>query len=60
MDVLGRLILGGSNGVLVNLDPATGAFQSQTNVGAAISQSPVVANNTLYVLDDKGRLHAYR
>ncbi|NJC04329.1 outer membrane protein assembly factor BamB [Sphingomonas kaistensis] len=56
----GRLILGGSNGVLVNLDPATGAFQSQTNVGAAISQSPVVANNTLYVLDDKGRLHAYR
>jgi outer membrane protein assembly factor BamB len=56
----GRLILGGSNGVLVNLDPATGAFQSQTNVGAAISQPPVVAGNTLYVLDNRGRLHAYR
>jgi outer membrane protein assembly factor BamB len=56
----GRLILGGSNGVMVNIDPASGAFQSQTNVGAAISQSPVVANNTLYVLDDRGRLHAYR
>lgn len=56
----GRLILGGSNGVLVNLDPATGAFQNQTNVGEPISQPPVVANNTLYVLDDKGRLRAYR
>lgn len=56
----GRLILGGSNGVLVNIDPATGAFQSQTSVAAPISQPPVVANNTLYVLDDRGRLHAYR
>nr|WP_314446910.1 PQQ-binding-like beta-propeller repeat protein [uncultured Sphingomonas sp.] len=56
----GRLIIGGSNGVLVNIDPATGAFQSQTSVGAPISQSPVVANNSLYVLDDRGRLHAYR
>jgi outer membrane protein assembly factor BamB len=56
----GRLILAGSNGVLVNIDPATGAFQSQTNVNAPVSQPPVVAGNTLYVLDDRGRLHAYR
>ncbi|GAA4001269.1 PQQ-like beta-propeller repeat protein [Sphingomonas humi] len=56
----GRLILAGENGVMVNIDPATGAFQSQTNIGAPVSQPPVVANNTLYVLDDKGRLHAYR
>ncbi|GAA4022808.1 PQQ-like beta-propeller repeat protein [Sphingomonas swuensis] len=56
----GRLVLGGSNGVLVNIDPATGAFQSQTNIGAPISLSPVVASNTLYVLDDRARLHAFR
>ncbi len=56
----GRLILAGKNGVLVNIDPATGAFQSQTNVGASVSQELAVANNTLYVLDDRGRLHAYR
>jgi outer membrane protein assembly factor BamB len=56
----GRLILAGDNGVLINLDPATGAFQSQSSVGAPVSLSPVVANNTLYVLDDRGRLHAYR
>jgi len=56
----GRLIVAGSNGVLVNVDPDNGSFQSQTNVGAGISVSPVVANSTLYVLDDRGRLAAYR
>jgi outer membrane protein assembly factor BamB len=56
----GRLILAGDNGVLVNIDPATGAFQSQTNVGAPVSLSPVVAGGTLYLLDDRGRLHAFR
>mgnify|MGYP002779401169 CR=1 FL=1 len=56
----GRLILAGDNGVLVNIDPATGAFQSQTNVGAPVSFAPVVAGNSLYVLDDRGRLHAFR
>lgn len=56
----GRLILAGDNGVMVNIDPATGAFQSQTNLGAPVSLTPVVAGNTLYVLDDRGRLHAYR
>lgn len=56
----GRLILAGDNGVLINIDPATGAFQSQTSIGAPVSLSPVVANNTLYLLDERGRLHAYR
>lgn len=55
-----RLILTGSNGVLVNINPDNGSFQSQTNVGTGVSLPPVVANNTLYVLDDKGRLIAYR
>ena len=55
-----RLIVVGSNGVLINVDPATGSFQSQTSVGAGISLSPVVANSTLYVFDDSGRLTAYR
>ena len=46
----GRLIVTGSTGVVVNVDPTTGSFQSQTNVGAPVSLSPVVANSTLYVL----------
>jgi outer membrane protein assembly factor BamB len=56
----GRLILAGSNGTLINFDPVTGNYQSQTTVGVPITVSPVVANSTLYVLDDDGRLHAFR
>jgi outer membrane protein assembly factor BamB len=55
-----RLIVVGSNGVLVNVDPQTGSFQSQTNIGAGVSLPPVVANSTLYVFDDRARLTAFR
>jgi outer membrane protein assembly factor BamB len=56
----GRLILAGSNGALVNVNPMDGSFQSQTDVDDGVSFQPVVANNTLYLLTDKGRLIAYR
>ena len=55
-----RLIVVGSNGVLVNVDPSTGSFQSQTRINAGINLSPVVADSTLYVLDNDGQLHAFR
>jgi hypothetical protein len=45
---------------VINLDPASGNYQSQTTIGVPITQSPVVANSTLYILDDSGRLHAFR
>ena len=56
----GRLIVTGSNGALIYVDPTTGAFQSQTSIGAGVSLPPVVANSTLYIYDDRGRLHAFR
>jgi outer membrane protein assembly factor BamB len=56
----GRLILTASNGAVVSIDPATGSFQSQTTAGAGASLAPVVANSTLYILDDQGRLSAFR
>jgi outer membrane protein assembly factor BamB len=56
----GRLIVTGSNGALIYIDPNTGSFQGQTNVGAGVSQAPIVANSTLYILDDRGRLSAFR
>ena len=56
----GRLIVTGSNGVIVNVNPANGSFQSQTRVGSGISLPPVVAGETLYVYADDGRLHAFR
>lgn len=56
----GRLIVVGSNGVIVSVDPDTGSYQSQTRIKYPISQTPVVANRTLYIYDDGGYLHAYR
>ena len=44
----------------IPIDPATGAFKSQSTVGAGVSLPPVVANSTLYIFDDRGRLIAYR
>ena len=56
----GRLILVSSRGALINLNPENGAFLTQSQVGAGISEQPVVAGSTLYVLDDRGRLTAFR
>ena len=55
-----RLILTASNGQVIQVDPSTGNFLSQFNVGAPISLPPIVANSTLYIFDDQARLHAYR
>jgi len=55
-----RLIVTGTNGTLININPANGSFQSQTSAGGPISLPPVVANQVLYVLTDSGRLAAYR
>lgn len=56
----GRLILVSTNGDLNYVDPATGAIQTHVDMDRAMSLSPVVANNTLYVLADDGRLTALR
>ena len=56
----GRLILVSSDGAMINVDPATGAVQSQTNLKSRLTLPPIVANQTLYILDQDGRLHAWR
>ena len=55
-----RLIVAGSNGALINVSPVDGTFQSQVDLDDGVSFQPVVANNTLYLLTDAGRLIAYR
>jgi outer membrane protein assembly factor BamB len=55
-----RLILTASNGQVIQIDPATGSYESQFNLGSPVSLPPVVANSTLYIYDDDARLHAYR
>lgn len=55
-----RLILGNSIGQLVNVSVTDGKVQSQIKAGGPILLSPIVADNTLYVLDNAGRLTAWR
>jgi hypothetical protein len=56
----GRLIVAGTNGTLINIDPATGVVQSQTGAGDGVTAQPIVAGSTLYILTEGGRLIAYR
>lgn len=56
----GRLIAVNSEGQLVEFSPENGATVATSEFKSAISQSPVVANNTLYVLEDNGRITAWR
>ena len=55
-----RLIVAGSNGTLINVNPTNGSTQTQTNAGGGVRFQPVVAGGTLYLLTDQGRLLAYR
>ena len=55
-----RLIVAGTNGALININPTYGSFQSQAEVGGAVRFQPVVAGGTMYLLTDAGRLIAYR
>ncbi|MGQ9370786.1 outer membrane protein assembly factor BamB family protein [Azospirillum sp. ST 5-10] len=56
----GRLWVAGSNAQLLALAPETGAVQARYSLPDAAYLSPVVANNTLYVLTDGGTLVAFR
>jgi outer membrane protein assembly factor BamB len=56
----GHLILTSSRGQIAFLNPADGSVARTIETGQPISLPPIVANNTLYVLDDNGRLTAYR
>jgi outer membrane protein assembly factor BamB len=56
----GKLVLGNSEGEIVFASPADGSVTSTMDTKEAITLPLTVANNTLYVLDDKGRLSAYK
>lgn len=55
-----RLWLANSRGELVSASPADGSVGATIDVGNKISLTPIVANNMLYVLSDKGEITAYR
>lgn len=56
----GRLVLAGSHGEIVFLDPGTGEKGLTLDTGRPHRLAPVVAARTLLLLDDDGVLTAYR
>jgi outer membrane protein assembly factor BamB len=56
----GRLIAVSSEGHIAYISPTTGSIDATVKYGKPLSLSPVVAGNTLYLLDDDGRLTAWR
>jgi outer membrane protein assembly factor BamB len=55
-----RLVLANSLGHIVNVSPYDGSVQSSVETRMPVSLSPIVANNTLYILHDNGQLTAWR
>jgi len=55
-----RLVLTSSRGQITYVSPTDGTVLSVTEARTPFSLPPVVANNMLYVLDDSGRLTAWR
>ncbi|PEQ13114.1 pyrrolo-quinoline quinone [Novosphingobium sp. PC22D] len=56
----GRLWVANSQGLVASADPANGTMTNFTELNDPVSLAPVVANETLYILDDGGRISAYR
>ncbi len=55
-----RLVTVSSRGEAVELNPYDGSIVRAFKVGEAVFVPPIIANETVYVLDDKARLTAYR
>ena len=55
-----KLWVANSRGGLFGIDVTDGTTKVDLDVGSPVTLAPVVANQMLYVLDDKGNIHAYR
>ena len=55
-----RLWIASSRGVVRSVDVMTGEAADFTELDDGVSLPPVVANNTLYILDDSGEITAWR
>lgn len=56
----GRLVLASSEGELVLLDASTGNRIGDRDLGGPVYVAPIIADETVYVVTDEGRLAAYR
>ena len=55
-----QLWVGSSRGLLYKVSVGEGSASQYVDIDQPISLPPVVAGNMLYILDDSGRIHAYR
>jgi outer membrane protein assembly factor BamB len=55
-----RLIVAGSHGEALSLSPYTGQVLGRIVIGERVLISPILAQNTIYFLDDTGRVLALR
>lgn len=55
-----RLIVASTQGDVVAVSPDEGSSSTMFELNDGVSLPPVVANNTLYILDDSGRISAFR
>lgn len=55
-----RLIVASTEGDVVAVSPVEGSSSTMFELNDGVSLPPVVANNTLYILDDSGRISAFR
>ncbi len=56
----GRLIVANSQGAVWSVAPEEGNATQVFDLKSDVSLAPIVANNTLYILDDSGRVSAFR
>ncbi|OYY68891.1 MAG: pyrrolo-quinoline quinone [Sphingomonadales bacterium 28-55-16] len=56
----GRLVVANSRGAVWSISPDEGSATQVLDVKADVSLAPIVANNILYILDDSGRISAFR
>lgn len=55
-----RLWMANTNGLVVSANVMDGTATKFTELGNSVSLAPVVANNTIYFLDDGGKITAFR
>lgn len=55
-----RLWIANSEGDVMSVSAADGSVAPFTRLGKAVSLAPIVADRTLYVLDDSGHISAFR
>ncbi|CAN5246195.1 hypothetical protein BH09PSE3_BH09PSE3_13840 [soil metagenome] len=55
-----RLILANSNGQMISVSPTDGKAEKPTKIGQPVFLQPIVANSTLYIFDNSGRITAFR